>query len=76
MLKNVTITLEEGLLRDARVMAAQQNTSVSKLVGQMLEEKLRGNAEYWAAFEEFKKISIPGISANPLTREEANERQR
>src|ERR1022692_1157401 len=79
VLKNVTITVEEDALRWARKQAAEKNTSVSKLVGRMLEDKMRQTDEYWAAYEKWKRIkplSIPGLAANRLTREEANERRR
>ena len=77
MLKNVTITVEEEALRWARKRAAEENTSVSKLVGRMLADKMRQTGEYWAAYEKWKKIKpIPGLAANRMTREEANERRR
>ena len=77
VLKNVTITVEEDALRWARKEAAEKNTSVSKLVGRMLEDKMRQTDEYWAAYEMWKRIKpIPGLAANRLTREEANERRR
>jgi hypothetical protein len=79
VLKNVTITVEEDALRWARRKAAEENTSVSKLVGRLLEDKMRQTDEYWAAYEKWKRIkplSIPGLAANRLTREEANERRR
>ena len=79
MLKNVTITVEEDALRWARKQAAEENTSVSKLVGRMLEDKMRRTDEYWAAYEKWKSLeplSIPGLAADRLTREEANERRR
>jgi hypothetical protein len=77
VLKNVTITLEEEALRWARRKAAEENTSVSKLVGRMLEDKMRQTDEYWAAYERWKRIKpIRGIAANRLTREEAHERRR
>ena len=77
MLKNVTITVEEDALRWARKQAAEKNTSVSKLVGRMLEDKMRQTDEYWAAYEKMKRIEpIRGLAANRLTREEANERRR
>ena len=79
VLKNVTITVEEDALRWARKQAAEKNTSVSKLVGRMLEDKMRLTDEYWAAYEKWKSLeglSIPGLAANRLTREEANERRR
>lgn len=77
VLKNVTITVEEDALRWARKEAAEKNTSVSKLVGHMLEDKMRRTDEYWAAYEKMKRIKlIPGLAANRLSREEANERRR
>ena len=76
-MKNVTITVQEDALKWARKKAAEENTSVSRLVGRMLEDKMRLTDEYWAAYEKMKKIKpIPGVAANRLTREEANERRR
>jgi len=43
----------------------------------MLEDKMRRTDEYWAAYEKMKRIKlIPGLAANRLSREEANERRR
>lgn len=39
-MKNVTITLEEAVLRWARIKAAEEDTSVSKLVGEMLKREM------------------------------------
>jgi hypothetical protein len=77
VLKNVTITLSEEAAHWARKKAAEENTSVSKLVGQMLEDQMRQNDDYWRAYEGWKKIgSIPGIdAAHRLSREEANARR-
>lgn len=73
----MTITVTEEVAKWARMKAAEQNTSVSKLVGKMLEREMREKAAYWAAFERWKQItSIPGLDASKrLTREEANERR-
>jgi hypothetical protein len=38
-MKNVTITLDEEAARWARIQAAEHNTSVSRLVGEMLLKK-------------------------------------
>jgi hypothetical protein len=76
-LRNVTITVEENVARWARRKAAEENTSVSKLVGRMLEKEMRLNDEYWHAYERWKQLpTIPGIDAEPkLTREELHERR-
>jgi hypothetical protein len=57
VLKNVTVTVEEETLRWARHQAAEKGTSVSKLVGEMLDrERTRGSDSYWTAYERWKKI--------------------
>jgi hypothetical protein len=78
VLKNITITVSEEAALWARRRAADKNTSVSKLVGGMLEEQMRTHdVDYWKAYEKWKKIKpIPGLAANRLSREEANERRR
>ncbi|MEQ9825875.1 MAG: hypothetical protein ABQ298_15935 [Puniceicoccaceae bacterium] len=45
-MKNVTITLEEEVLRWAKVTAAQQDTSVSRLLGEELRRKMLKEKEY------------------------------
>lgn len=77
VLKNMTITVSEDAARWARRKAADENTSVSKLVGRMLDDQMRQSDEYWAAYQEWKKIEpIPGLDAeHRLTREEANARR-
>ena len=72
MLKNVTITVTEEVAKWARRRAAEENTSVSKLVGRMLEDEMRRRDEYWEAFETVKKIKpIKGLDASKrLKREE------
>jgi hypothetical protein len=76
MLKNMTITVTEESARWARKKAAEENISVSKLVGRMLEAEMRQSGAYWAAYKTMKRIQpIPGIdAAHRLTREKANAR--
>ena len=54
VLKRVTITMTDEVAKWVRLQAAEENTSVSQLVGRMLEEKMRQTDEYWAAFERLK----------------------
>ena len=77
VLKNITITVSEEAARWARRKAAEENTSVSKLVGRMLENQMRMTDDYWRAFDRWKKIgSIKGIdAAGRLSREESHERR-
>ena len=55
-MRNVTITLDEETAKWARVWAAHNDTSVSKMVGAMLREKMRREDAYWKAYEEWKAI--------------------
>ncbi len=77
MLKNVTITVSEEAAAWARKKAAEENTSVSKLVGRMLESQMRMGDEYKRAYRRWKKIrNLPVDAANRLSRDEAHERRR
>ena len=50
-MKNVTITVEEPVLEWVRVEAAKQNSSVSRLVGELLAEKMRHQDAYERAYQ-------------------------
>ncbi len=52
-MKNVTITLEEKTAAWARVYAAKHNTSVSRMVGEMLHQRMRESHEYDEAMRRF-----------------------
>ncbi len=64
-MKNVTITLDERVARWARIRAAEQNTSVSRFVGELLREKMVDEEEYLVAKEQYlsqppRKLKKPG----------------
>ncbi|MFT3812394.1 MAG: CopG family transcriptional regulator [Acidovorax sp.] len=62
-MKNVTITVEDSALEWARIEAAKRNTSVSRLVGEMLAEKMRHDDAYERAMREalkFKPLPFQG----------------
>ena len=46
---NVTLTIDADLLREARILAAQEGTSVSGLLRDRLEELVRRHKAYDAA---------------------------
>ena len=77
MLKNVTITLPEEVAQWARRKAAEDNTSVSRWVGRILEEQMRMSDEYWRAYKRWTKLgSLEGINAAArLSREDAHARR-
>ena len=52
-MKNVTITLEEKVAAWARIRAAEQETSVSRLVGEMLKEKMIEEESYQASMQRY-----------------------
>ena len=52
-MRNVTITLEEEVARWARIRAAESDKSVSRLVGEMLKEKMLEEQQYEEAMQEY-----------------------
>jgi hypothetical protein len=52
-MKNVTISMEESVAEWARLEAARRNTSVSRLVGELLAEKMRHDDEYQRAMNDW-----------------------
>ena len=48
-MKNVTITVEDATLEWVRIEAAKRNTSVSRLVGEMLTDKMQHDDAYTRA---------------------------
>jgi len=66
VMKNVTITLDEDVARWARIRAAELDTSVSRLVGEMLREKMLDSEKYDQAQREYLsqkplKLRKPGV---------------
>jgi len=79
--KNVTIRLSDDAAHWARRKAADENTSVSRLVGEMLERQMRLSDEYWNAFERWKKLvpaaGVKGVdAAKRWSRDETHTRRR
>jgi hypothetical protein len=58
-MRNVTITLDESVADWARVWAAQHQTSVSRMLGELLAEKMAEQDSYARAMEDF-------LSAEPI----------
>jgi hypothetical protein len=77
-LKNVTVTLPPDAARWARVEAARRGTSVSRLLGEMIEAEMRGRSAYDQARERFfaQEPGLHRADGRPLpTREELHDRQ-
>lgn len=52
-MRNVTITLSEEVARQARIWAAEADTSVSQFLGQMLTERMERESNYRQAQADF-----------------------
>jgi hypothetical protein len=75
--RRITITLNPKVLLWARRRAADEGTSLSKLIGRLLQKE--GSDAYWRAYEEWKRLprDLGGrIDASQrFTRDEAHERR-
>jgi hypothetical protein len=58
-MKNVTVTMEDHVADWARMEAARRNTSVSRLIGEMLAEKMRHDDSYERAMNEWLQRKTP-----------------
>jgi len=58
-MKNMTITLDENVALWARIRAAEQETSVSRLVGEMLKERMLEEENYRSAMRQY--LSKPQV---------------
>jgi hypothetical protein len=63
-MKNLTITVEETALEWARIEAAKRNTSVSRMVGEMLVDKMRHDDAYARAMREWQNDATTFTSGN------------
>jgi hypothetical protein len=52
-MKNVTISMDESVAEWARMEAARRNTSVSRLVGELVAEKMRHDDAYERAMHDW-----------------------
>jgi hypothetical protein len=52
-MKNVTITLDETVARWARIRAAERDTSLSRLVGELLRDHMHEEQRYEEAMREY-----------------------
>ena len=75
-LRNVTVTLEEDVAHWARVEAARRDTSVSRLLGALLKERISAQgvsaaeaAERLASFGKRHRLSLRGLKIKDLINE-------
>jgi hypothetical protein len=76
--RNMTITLTEDVARWARIKAAAQDTSVSQLVGDMLEADMHRESAYQSAmrdhFAMIKPVKFEKPGGRFPTRDELYDR--
>lgn len=76
-MKNVTITLDEQTAAWARLYAARHNTSVSRIVGELLRARMREGKEYEQAMRRFlskRPVAFRWKGGRRPTREELHDR--
>ena len=77
-MKNLTIVVDEEVARWARIWAAEQDTSVSRLVGDLLRERMLEERGYEAAKSHYlaqKPVALKKSGHYP-SREETHDRAR
>jgi len=77
-MKNVTITLEEDVAQWARVWAARNDTSVSRILGELLHERMLREEGYEAAMQQFLAVTPRELktTGHYPTRDEIHQRSR
>lgn len=74
-LRNITITLEEAVARWARMEAAKQDTSVSRLLAGILERQMLQDEEYERAMRRaLRRKPFLKTGGRYLSREELHDR--
>lgn len=66
-MKNVTVTMDDRVAEWARLEAARRNTSVSRLIGEMLAEKMRHDDAYERGMREALEFRSWGPAGAPAT---------
>jgi hypothetical protein len=78
MKQNITLSLDKELIKKARLLAAQKQVSISRMLGQQLREMVEDAERYdWARRKALEKLK-EGFNLGgkiTATREELHERQ-
>ncbi len=77
MSRNITLSLDEKLIKKARVLAAREHKSISRFVGDTLRDLVAKTETYEAARDEALKRLEKGFALGwkkPSSREELHER--
>jgi CRISPR/Cas system-associated protein Csm6 len=77
MTANITLKIDADLLREARVLAAEEGTSISAMVAQQLEKAVRERKGYEQARRRALarlRRGLNGQWSRPRSRDELHER--
>ena len=75
-MKNVTVSMDDAALEWVRVKAARENASVSRYLGQLVEQARVRDSSYESAMRaalKFQRLPLPD-GARYLSRAEASDR--
>ena len=78
-MKNITITLDPETAAWVRIHAAEQNKSVSRLVGEILQARMKDRREYQRAMRRYLSKPPFDLTGEPQkypTRDEIHDRTR
>jgi hypothetical protein len=77
MTRNVTLRLDDAVLRQARHLAVQQDRSLSQWLSDLITEAASRSADFAAAKRRALRRLDTGLDlgGKPLTREQAHERR-
>lgn len=77
MKTNITLSVDANLVRDAKILAARQGTSVSRLMAEQLESLVRMDRQYDSARQRSLARLDRGFDLGwtpPASRDELHER--
>ncbi|MFQ5737540.1 MAG: DUF6364 family protein [Acidobacteriota bacterium] len=76
-MRNLTVSVKEEVARWARIWAARHDTSVSRLVGQLLEERMLREQGYKRAMRDYLSASPAPLKKETgyPAREQLHDRQ-
>lgn len=77
MKANITLRVDTDLIREAKILAAQRGTSVSRMMAEQLEELVRREKDYAAAQRRALSRLEEGLDLDwspPGSRDELHER--
>jgi len=70
-MRNVTVSIDDAIADWSRVWAAKHQISVSRMLGELLAEKMAEEESYTAAMEEYlavQPVTLAGLAtASPTT---------